>query len=117
MARGSRIESKCCKFMHAPFTLSVGSHIQTSSFLQSITSTFQGILITDGTNSYAVFIYECGGMEWGGGVIGWRDRSTEDFHDLSGERDSNLIGCLYSSSYSAIVYKLTREYSACRSYM
>ena len=75
--------------------------------MQGITNTFQAILITDGTDSYAVFIYECGGMEWGGGVIGWQDSSSNYVsHYLSGRSNSNNIGCLYSSSYSAVVYKL-----------
>ena len=75
--------------------------------LQSDTNTFQGILITDGIHSYAVFIYECGGMEWGGGVIGWQSSSTHyEEHYLSGDYYSNDIGCLYSNSYSAIVYRL-----------
>ena len=75
--------------------------------LQSTTNTFQGILITDGTYSYAVFIYECGGMEWGGGEIGWRDGSSKQVsHPLSGSSNSNDIGCLYSETYSAIVYRL-----------
>ena len=61
-------------------------------------------------------------MEWGGGVIGWwasrspygaMDSYSQDYYDwhyLSGDPDSNTIGCLYSSTYSAIVYKLTCEY-------
>ena len=77
--------------------------------MQSITNTFQGILITDGTDSYAVFIYECGGMEWGGGVIGWQaDPSHYAVHNSSGDSDNNKIGCLNSSTYSAIVYKLSK---------
>ena len=74
---------------------------------QSITNTFQGILITDGSSSYVVFVYECGGMEWGGGVIGWQASRTDFYtHYLSRRIDSNDVGCLYSSSYSAIVYRL-----------
>ena len=80
---------------------------------QSITNTFQGILITDGISSYAVFIYECGGMEWGEGVIGWQQSSSSrfDWHFLSGMRNSTSIGCLYSSTYSAVVYKVACKYS------
>ena len=81
--------------------------------LQFTTNTFQGILITDGFNSYAVFIYECGGMGWDGGEIGWRDGSSEQVsHPLSDSFVSNIyyyyipIGCLYSDTYSAIVYRL-----------
>ena len=84
--------------------------------LQFTTNTFQGILITDGFNSYAVFIYECDGMEWDGGEIGWRDGSSEQVsHPLSGSVVSNInyiaIGCLYSYTYSAIVYRLHCKYA------
>ena len=78
-------------------------------FPQSSTSTFQGILITDGSSSYAVFIYECGGMEWGGAAIGWQASTSQyNSHSLSGLSSSYTVGCLYSSSYSAIVYTLHR---------
>ena len=80
--------------------------------MQTITNTFQAILITDGTDSYAVFIYECGGMEWSGGVIGWQDSSFNyASHYLSGHSDSNDIGCLYSSSYSAVVFRLECKFA------
>ena len=76
-------------------------------YSQFITNTFQGILITDGLNSYAVFIYECGGMEWDGGEIGWRNGFSEQVsHPLSGSSHSDAIGCFYSNTYSAIVYRL-----------
>ena len=46
-------------------------------------------------------------MEWGGGGIGWQTSSSQyEVHSLSGDSNSDDIGCLYSSSYSAIVYKL-----------
>ena len=80
--------------------------------MQIITNTFQGILITDGSDSYAVFIYECGGMEWGGGMIGWQGNSSNyTSHYLSGSSHSNDIGCLYSSSYSAVVYRLDSKFA------
>ena len=73
--------------------------------LQSLTSTFQGILTADGVASYAVFIYECGGMEWGGATIGWSHNSfLYQEHPLSGMTNSADIGCLYSFAYSAIAY-------------
>ena len=52
-------------------------------------------------------------MEWGGGTIGWQTSSTEfEVHKLSGETDNNIIGCLYSTTYSTkyvsgIYYKKT----------
>ena len=77
--------------------------------MQTVNNTFQGILITDGTDSYAVFIYECGGMEWGGGVIGWQaSPSHYASHSRSADSQNSNIGCLYSSSYSAVVYKLSK---------
>ena len=58
-----------------------------------------------------MFIYECGGMQWGGGAIGWQASSLQhETHYLSGD-NSDDIGCLYSSSYSAIVYKLACEFA------
>ena len=81
-------------------------------YTQFITNTFQGILITDGADSYAVFIYVCGGMEWGGGEIGWQDSSSDyASHYLSGSSISNDIGCLYSSSYSAVVFRLDSKFA------
>ena len=50
-------------------------------------------------------------MEYGGGVIGWQASTSEyAVHYLSDMgASSTLVGCLYSSTYSAIVYKLDRS--------
>lgn len=53
---------------------------------QGLTNTFQVILVTDGVGSYAIFIYKCGGMEWGSGVIGWQTSSSIMSHITSVER-------------------------------
>ena len=54
-----------------------------------------------------MFIYDCGSMEWGGGVIGWQEDSTDyNSHSLSGDSNSNDVGCLYSDTYSAVVFKI-----------
>ena len=86
-------------------------HVHTHVFCNSqiSTNTFQAILITSYLkHSYAVFIYKCGGMNWGGGEIGWRASFLEHYsHYLSGDSNSNDIGCLYSSTYSAIVYRIS----------
>ena len=43
-------------------------------------------------------------MEWGGATIGWAySSSLYEKHTLSGS-NSDVIGCYYSSSSSAIVY-------------
>ncbi|CAI8021006.1 Alpha-tectorin [Geodia barretti] len=69
------------------------------------TSTFQAVLITDGYDSYAVFIYQCGGMGWGGATIGWGYTTyLYEEHYLSEASYSNDIGCTYSSTSSAIIY-------------
>ena len=81
--------------------------LQSCAFMQSKTNTFQGILITNGSSSYAVFVYDCGSMEWGGGVIGWQEGSSQyNSHYLSGDINSNDVGCLYSNTYSAVVFKI-----------
>ena len=78
---------------------------------QAITSTFQCVLITDGSTSYAVFIYECGGMEWDGASIGWQATSSlYQRHLLSGSH-SDKVDCEYSNFSSAIVYRLDSKYS------
>ena len=49
-------------------------------------------------------------MEWDGATIGWAASSSlYEEHSLSGSSSSSLIGCLYSSTYSAIVYRLDRK--------
>ena len=75
------------------------------------TNSFQGIIITDHIFTYAVFIYECGGMGWGGGIIGWQyNTTTFQTNPLNLQSDNNRIGCLYSSTYSAIVYRLSKSH-------
>ena len=74
------------------------------------TNTFQGILITDGKQSYTVFIYQCGSMEWyRSPTIGFQADSTlYKNHDLSGKSTSEDIACLNAprSNWSNVVYKL-----------
>ena len=61
--------------------------------------------MTDGESSYAIFLYECGGMEWGGGVIGWQATPSDyESHHLSQNSDNDEIGCLYSTTTSAVTY-------------
>lgn len=78
-----------------------------STITQFATSTFQAVLITNGSSSYAVFTYECGEMEWSGATIGWAySNSVYQRHPLSRSRNSDDIGCRYSSTSSIIVYRL-----------
>ena len=76
------------------------SHFQYSS------STFQTVLITDGSASYAVLIYDCGRLGWTGATIGWSSTgSVYEEHPLSGSNSVD-IDCEYSDHFSAVVYRL-----------
>ena len=72
-------------------------------------NTFQGIVITNGASSYAVFTYECGDINWGGGAtIGFK--ATGSFyqnHAYSGSRAAS-IDCVNSptSQWNNVVYRL-----------
>ena len=73
--------------------------------LQSATKLFQAALITDGSASYAVFIYNCHNYPrlntWNDGNIGWADTSS-----------LYKNGRLYCSDYSCnnnILYRLDRS--------
>ena len=71
-------------------------------FPQNDTNMFQGILITDGDYSYAVFINLCGSTYWDFGVIGW----SPSFY-IIGESNSDNVACADADSfYSTLVYRL-----------
>ena len=68
-------------------------------------NTFQAILITNGTKSYAVYTYKCGEMEWG-------DESTIGFnaggeyyenHPITGHFQSHYISCLQNISTGNLI--------------
>ena len=88
----------------SPFTIAM-------NILQLTTNTFQGVIITDGSTSYAVFLYHCPSMEWSGNaVIGWQASSFYyRNHPLSGTSDAKQVACLNTttSSYNAVVFKLS----------
>ena len=47
-------------------------------------------------------------MKYGGATIGWAVSSTMyETHPLSGDFSSKNVGCEFSSSYSAIIYKIS----------
>ncbi len=75
-------------------------------------NSFQGIVITDGVNSYSLFTYKCGEMEWSRqGVIGFNaaGQSYEN-HVLSLESfvEAPSIACSNSanSEWTNVIYKL-----------
>ena len=54
-------------------------------------------------HNYAVFIYECGGMEWGRGVIGWQ-ASTTLF-----EKNTTSVEALTPKMWSAYIPPVTAQ--------
>ena len=62
-------------------------------------NTFQGILITNGTQSYSVFTYECDQLEWSDeATIGYNAGGDYNAsHPLSGTLFANSIDCLHSN--------------------
>ena len=68
-----------------------------ASVLQILqTNTFQAVLVTDGTNSFAIFIYGCGDLEWGSGATIGFGAGFELFsnHQLSISGDATSIACI-----------------------
>lgn len=75
------------------------------------TNSFQGILVTDGYQSYTIFLYRCGELEWpGDSTIGFI--ANEEFyynHRLSGTREANDIACLNINTgtpWTTLVYRI-----------
>ena len=75
------------------------------------TNTFQGTLITDGIESYAVFTYKCGLMEWtfNGATIGYNaDGDYYQNHPNTGSLFAHEIACLNPDSvWNNVVYKIS----------
>ena len=75
------------------------------------TNTFQTVLATDGSNSFALFIYKCGDLDWNGRATVGYGASTEMFsnHRLSRMGNAILISCLNApeNPYSTVTYLIT----------
>ena len=75
-------------------------------------NTYQAIAVTDGSQSYAVYTYRCGYLEWSGGAtIGYNGGPVGNFyanHPLSGS-SANTIACLNSgeTEWSNVVYNIS----------
>ena len=75
-------------------------------------NTYQAIAITDGSQSYAVYTYRCGDLQWSGGAtIGYNGGPVGGFyanHPLSGG-SANTIACLNSgvTEWSNVVYNIS----------
>ena len=82
-------------------------------YIRSQTNTFQGLVITNGTQSYAVFTYKCDQIKWGGGAtVGFKaDGTYFRNYDLSGQDNVQYIGCVNqpSTDWNNLVYTLVPE--------
>ena len=68
-------------------------------------------MVTDGTDSFAIFIYQCGDLEWSGGATIGFSASSELFsnHRLSRSPIITSIGCLNAldDQFFTVLYGLT----------
>ena len=68
-------------------------------------NSYQGVLITDGSNSYALFIYECGLLQ-GGSIAGigyYISSDVNEAHPLSNSVLASTIACLPSDAEGNVV--------------
>ena len=86
-----------------------------SVFLHMQTNTFQGVVITDGSQSYAVFIYKCGLLQWSGldrfyrhAVIGYNMKGQFMNHPFSGFGVATNVACVNSpeTSWTTLLYDI-----------
>lgn len=76
------------------------------------TNSFQALVVTDGDNSYAIFVYHCCLMQW----FGWRVAigfNSDGFglyenHPLSLLTDAGAVACLNRpfSDWTNVIYRL-----------
>lgn len=96
-----------CKFISLIYTFKM---LYSPSSL-SKTNTFQGILITNKQQSYAVFTYKCGLIRWSGDAsIGFNtDGQFYHSHYLSLTSNASMVSCINSySAWTNIVYQLCK---------
>ena len=74
-------------------------------------NTFQGIVITDGTTSFAVFTYKCGDLNWGSGATIGFSAAGDLFanHEFTGRPDAHDVDCLNQplSDYVNVIYTIS----------
>ena len=77
------------------------------------TNTFQAVLVTDGANSFAIFIYRCGDLQWGHEATIGYGASFEMFSNnrLSLIQDATSIACLNApdNQFFTVVYEITNS--------
>ena len=77
-------------------------------------NTFQAIVITNGTKSYAVYTYKCGELQWSNeATIGFNAGGEfYDNHPLSGEPHANSIACVHigdNTTWNNVIYDLVPD--------
>ena len=76
-------------------------------------NTFQAIMVTDGNNSFAIFIYRCGDLQWDDNAVIGFGASSEfaSNHWLSGTPNVTSIACLNTpdNPFFILLYKLTES--------
>ena len=84
---------------------------------QTEPNTFQAVLATDGSRSYAIYTYECGKLNWVLNLAGIGFSASSDFfaeHPLSRNSSVTDIACINEdsippSNWSNIVYKISNN--------
>lgn len=78
-------------------------------------NTFQAVLITNGDDSYVVYLYECGLLEWTRGndtiidaIVGYSTPEQGRFanHPLSGSSSIGQIACKNGKQWNSVIYEL-----------
>ena len=76
------------------------------------TNTYQGVVITNGQQSYTLFIYQCDRMGWSGNATIGFSASGNFYqnHHLSGTPNANRIACMNLTDIerSNVVYQLSK---------
>jgi len=72
-------------------------------------NTFQAILVTDGTTSYAIYTYRCGEINWARSPsIGFNAAGRVfDNHPLAGNPSASAIDCNGDNMWNNVIYNLT----------
>ena len=74
---------------------------------------FQGVIITDGSTTFAAFLYSCPNIKWSGlfnkAQVGWQATDSHfRTHPLSGTVNVNEVACLNNASiYTTLLFKLS----------
>ena len=85
--------------------------VSSDNYFSLQNNTWQGLVITDGATSYAVFTYRCGDMNWAyGPTIGFN--AAGDYyvnHPNTGSTSGEEIACLNSptSQWYNLVYEIS----------